>query len=204
MSKLKKLLSSQVDTIIVLLIAACLIFINGFTVRKLNELEHAGKSAIFIKDDIQVFEDETLSEEIRDFIPEAYKMIELYDENLDLLFQAKFVDVKEPSTKTDIKKYSSLTDILYNNEEGQTSLTINDEEQNIYFKWVMNSRNEHRLLIVYSSIKQVSGIWIFSLMCYITLILVFVLLIRIRTASYHDKIRQYKDMTEHLRNEFKN
>ena len=200
MKMVKRTLSVSIETIIILAIAACILFINTYTVKKLNELEATGKSAIFVRDDLQIIEDEALTEEIKDYIPEAYKMIELYDENLDLLFQAQFNDPNEGYiSKNDIKQYKNLTDLLFKEEEGQTAITIGDKEQNVYFRWVTNTRDEKRLLIVYSSINKVAGLWVFSLVCYITLILVFVLLIRLHSKSYHEKIKQYNDLTKSLK-----
>ncbi len=200
--KLLKNAGLNIETLLILLIAGCILFINAFTVRKLNELESAGTSAIFIKDDIKVIEDEKIREEIKEYIPETYKMIELYDENLDILFQAKF-NGSDEIIMNDIRKYKNLTELLLSKDEGQTVIDINGKEQSIYFRWVTNTRDEKRLLIVYSTLNKVRGIWLFSFACYITLILVFILLIRLHSKSYHDKINQYHYLTRSLRMQLK-
>lgn len=201
----KRGLSINLDTLIILAIGAGILFLNIFTTRKLNELEHARKSAIFIRDDLQFIEDDDLAEEIKDYIPDAYKMIELYDEKYDLLFQVQFSDPKEGYIpKSNIKSYPTFFELLENQEEGQTSLKMGEKEENVYFKWVSNNRGERRLLIVYNSINTVSGIWLFSLVCYLVLILVFVLLIRQHTKRYNEKIDQYLETTKMIRDALNN
>lgn len=200
--KKKGKLSTNIDTLIILAIAAGILFLNIFTTTKLNEFESARKSAIFIRDDIQMINNEDLSEEIKEYIPEAYKMIEVYDEKFDLLFQIQFNDPNEELLpKNSIHLYPTLYNLLSNNDEGQTSVIMGDQEENVYFKWVTNSYGERRLLIVYNSANTVSGIWLFSLVCYLVLILVFILLIRMHSTRYHDKINQYREMTNIIRAE---
>lgn len=195
---------NSIETILILMIAGCILFINTFTVRKLNELELSGKSAIFINDDIPMIEDKAISEEIKDYMPSAYKMIELYDENLDLLFQAQFNDSDNSFIKNnDIRRYPAFTSLLRKKNEGQTAIMIDNKEENVYFRWVTNSRGEKRLIIVYSSILKVKGLWVFSFVCYMTLILVFILLIRIHTRSYLEKIKRYGELTNSLKDDLK-
>ena len=87
--------------------------------------------------------------------------------------------------------------ILY--KEGQTEITVDDMEQEVYFKWVTNNSGETRLLMVYSAIKIVKGIWLFSFICWMVMILIFVLLIRLHSRSYQDRIDEYRKMTFNLR-----
>ena len=198
-------LSINIDTLIILAIGAGILFLNIFTTNKLNEFEKAGRSAIFIRDDLQLIVDDELTEEIKDYIPDAYKMIELYDSNFDLLFQVQFTGPDEVFTpKNTIQAYPTFFDLLNTQEEGQTSLQMGDKEENVYFRWVTNSYGERRLLIVYNSMDTVSGIWLFSLVCYLVLILVFVLLIRQHTRRYNEKINQYREMTKMIREELNN
>lgn len=204
MDKKKFKLGVSVDTFIIILIASCILFINMYTVNKLNELEDASRAAIFIKDDIQFIDDQAIGEEIVDYLPGSYKMIELYDENLDLLFQVQFSDPDEKFIGLgDIKTHQKLVDVLTNMNEGQTKVSIDGNEEDVYFKWVDNSRGESRLLIVYNSIKKVKGLWLFSLACYFVLVLVFILLIRMHSKSYSEKINQYRNITKTLRNQLK-
>ena len=191
----------NVETLIIVAIACCMLFLNTFTVNKLNELQEAKNDAVFVKDDMQFGDEEEFAEEIIEYLPDTYKMIELYDENLEMLFQIQFND--EYISKDDIISYPAIIEILRNHEEGQTTVNISGTEQDVYFKWLSNSRGEVRLLIVYSAVNNVEGIWVFSLVCYLVMILVFILLILIHTKDYRDRIRQYKGMTKMISDELK-
>lgn len=188
-----------VDTLILVLIACCMFFLNSYTVTKLNEMQDARNDAVFTKGDITFEDEEQFAAEIINYLPDTYKMIELYDEKLNVGFQMQFNDGNIP--KDDITKYPQLVDILMNNDEGQTRVTISDVEQDIYFKWLTTSDGERRLLMIYSAVPQISGLWVFSCVCYIVLILVCILFIRLRIRSFKDNITRYKLSTKRIRDE---
>lgn len=190
----KKMHPQILEIILVILIAGCMIFLNLFTTTKLKEYEISSKSAVFVMDDVDFENEQEFAEEIMDYLPGSYKMIELYDEDLELLFQIQFNDEYIP--KDDISNHPRIVALLTENEEGQTNLVMGKTEQNVYFKWLTNSRGEKRLLIVYSSIQNVENLWIFSLVCYLVIILVFVLLIRLHSNNYWDKINSYKRIVD--------
>lgn len=196
-NKKKRLISFfNIETIIIIAIAACMLFLNTFTVKKLNELEVARNNAVFLLDEIEFPDQEEFTEEMKSYLNDSYKMIELYDENFELLFQIQFVD--DYKTKGDLINQKDLVSILKNNKEGQTIINIGDSEEDVYFKWITNSRGEERLLLVYSTIKNVRGLWVFSFICWLVLILVFILVIRLHSKNYTEKIEQYKSMTNNF------
>ena len=196
-NKKKRLISFfNIETSIIIVIAACMIFLNTFTVKKLNELEVARNNAVFLLDEIEFPDQEEFTEEMKSYLNDSYKMIELYDENFELLFQIQFVD--NYKTKGDLINQKDLVSILKNNKEGQTVINIGDSEEDVYFKWITNSRGEERLLLVYSAIKNVRGLWVFSFICWLVLILVFILVIRLHSKNYTEKIEQYKSMTNNF------
>ena len=196
-NKKKRLISFfNIETIIIIAIAACMLFLNTFTVKKLNELEVARNNAVFLLDEIEFPDQEEFTEEMKSYLNDSYKMIELYDENFELLFQIQFVD--NYKTKGDLINQKDLVSILKNNKEGQTTINIGDSEEDVYFKWITNSRGEERLLLVYSTIKNVRGLWVFSFICWLVLILVFILVIRLHSKNYTEKIEQYKSMTNNF------
>lgn len=187
----------NIETLIILVIAACMIFLNIFTVTKLNELESAEHEAVFLMDNVDFNDKEEFTEEIQNYLTGSYKMIELYDQDLELIFQIQFSD--KYIEIDDIKQHTDLVNIIKNNKEGQTEITVDDMEQEVYFKWVTNNSGETRLLMVYSAIKIVKGIWLFSFICWMVMILIFVLLIRLHSRSYQDRIDEYRKMTFNLR-----
>ena len=189
------------DTLILILIACCMFFLNSYTVTKLNDMQEAKNDAIFIKGDVTFGDEEQFAEEIINYLPDTYKMIELYDENLVIGFQVQFNDANIP--KDDITRYPNIVDILKNNEEGQTRVRIGGTEQDIYFKWLTTSTGERRLLMVYSAVHEITGLWVFSFVCYFVLILVCVLFIRLRYQSLKDNITRYGISTKRIRDEIR-
>ena len=185
----------NVDTLIIIAIACCIVFLNTFTTNKLFELERAASEAMFIKDGLEYMESEQLGEEIIKYHPNYCKMIEIYDDKLSLLFSLQF-DESYIIRDNNINDYSKLVELLNSNEEGQTSININGYDQDVYFQWVVNNKDEKRLVMVYSTKPTVEGIWVFSFVCYLILVLVFVLLIRIHTKNYNEKIKEYKKISE--------
>lgn len=190
----------NIETIIIIAIAACVLFLNVFTINKLSELDQAGTEAMFIKDGLEYPESEDLREEIIKYRPQSCKMIEMYDEKFELLFSLQF-DETHPIHTENINDYPDLLELLKTTEEGQTTVKFEKSKEEVYFKWVTNNRNEERLVIVYSTKHIVENVWIFSFVCYLVLILVFVLLIRLHTQHYNDKINQYMRSSNNFRDE---
>lgn len=190
----------NIETIIILLIAGCMLFLDAFTTNKLNELENAGTEALFIRQDLPYDDDNELAEEILKYRPDTCKMIEMYSDDFELLFSVQFRNTEdEDYMKNDIHNYPELIDLLKNSEEGETTIEINEYEEVIYFQWVTNDRDEDRLMIVYSSKPIVGNIWTFKLVCYLVMMLVFALLIVMYTKNYRDKIREYRNTSRYVR-----
>jgi len=194
--KVKLLKYFNWEMLIIVAIAGCLLFVNTFTVTKINEMESARSNAVFLMDEIEFPEQEEFTEELQGYLKDSYKMIELYDDNFDLLFQIQFND--DYLSKADIKTEPELISLLKRNKEGQASIVVNEDEEDVYFKWITNNNGEERLLMVYSAIKNVKGLWLFSFTCWMIMILIFVLVIRLHTKSYEDKIVQYKSITNNF------
>jgi len=194
MNNQRKVSLFKIETIIIFAIAACMIFLNVFTTSKLSELELVGTEAMFIKDGLTYPESEQLGEEIVKYRPDSCKMIEMYDDNFELLFSLQF-DENYPIHNDNINNHPELLELLTTTKEGQTTIEIGDYTENVYFQWVTNDRNEQRLVIVYSTKEIIENIWIFSFVCYLVIILIFVLLIILHTKEYKEKIKQYKQTT---------
>ena len=182
------------ETFMMIAIAGCMIFLNIFTTQKLSALEHTKKDAMFVMDEILFKDDIDFTKEIVEYLPEPYKVIEVYNEDLILQFHVEFNDHHSIS-KDDINKYPNLIEILKSHEEGQTTTKINDIEQDIYFKWITNKNGAKHLIMIYSTVEEVKNLWIFTLVCYLVIVLVFLLLISRNIRSYREKVNIYNDLT---------
>ena len=192
----------NIETIIVLLIAGCMIFLNAFTTQKLNELDAAGDNALFIRQDLPYEDSEVLAEEIVQYHPDTCKMIEMYDENFEMVFSIQFdQSVIECNS---IHDYPDLINLFKQSKEGQTIITMGNTEQYVYFQWTPNNRGDNRLIVIYSAKVEVQNIWIFTFVCYLVLIMVFILLIRLHYKHYLDKIAQYKNISKDAHDEINN
>lgn len=195
-------LTFPIEAAIVILIGIGMIFLNQYTETLFDKLYQAGQSAVFIKDDMEFEDDQEFAERLTEYLPSTYKMIEIYDDNLDLLFQIQFNE-ESKNAKEDINNHPKFISYLRSKEEGQTAITINNSQQNVYFKWMENTRGEHRLLLVYSSIDNVKGIWLFHLISYLIIALVFALLLALKIRAHNDKIKSYHMMIDDERNELR-
>lgn len=199
--KNKKLKSIfNIETIIILIIAACVLFLNVFTANKIYELQRVGTEAMFIMDGLEYANSEELGSEIVKYRPDSYKMIEVYDESYELLFSLQF-DQNYKVYNNDIYNHKNLLYLLENSEKGQTTISNGEYDEQVYFQWMTNNRGEKRLVIVYSTKEIVGNIWMFSFVCYIILILIFILLIRLHSKNYKDKVDQYKRTSYNFRDE---
>ena len=203
MSRTKKEPILSIDTIIVILIAICVMFLNSFTNNLLSELDRVGNEAMFIKDELNYKQSEELGEEIVKYRPDSCKMIEIYNESFELIFSLQF-DENHVIKNNNILSHPDLVNLFQNNAEGQTSVTIGEYDEDVYFQWIANTNGEKRLVIVYSTIENVKNIWVFSFVCYLVLILVFILLIRVHNRHYNAKIIQYKNISDNFRYEVNN
>lgn len=189
----------SLDTFLVIVIALCIIFLNTFTTSKLSEMDRVNTESLFIKDDLNFVESDELREEFVKYRPGANKMIEVYNASFDLIFSLKFDDMY--SLNNNIRDFPELVDLFSESKEGQTTISIGKYRQDVYFQWLENTNGEMRLVIVYNTREVVNNIWLFSFMCYIVLILVFILLIRVHNRSYASKIKHYKQVSDNVRYE---
>ena len=185
------------ETGIIIVIACCVIFLNVFTTSKFTALKEAAQDSVFVMDDIPISEDDEFVEQVRSYLSDTYKMIELYDENFDLIFRVQFEE-DDQYQPNDIKEYKDIISRIQNTPEGQSRLIVGNSEQNFYYKWVENDRGEIRLLIVYSKVAMVQNLWVFNLVSYLIMILIFILLIKMHIHRYQDKISHYEEVTNNI------
>lgn len=171
------------DYVIVILTAACLIFLMYFTEVKLNEVIASDREALLMEHDPDNPVHMELAEEIMRYRPESYKMIEVYSEDYEPMFRVQFRDdVKVPDGS--ITNYQGLMNLFMNNQDGHTELTIDNEVEDIYFRWTYTTSGEKCLFIIYMSRPIVENLWVIRVICIFIMFLVVFLLIRIRLHEY--------------------
>ncbi|MCM1215400.1 MAG: hypothetical protein NC548_12880 [Lachnospiraceae bacterium] len=186
-----------IETIIVLAIAGCMIFLINFANAKMEEITISNKEALLMNHDPDDPIHTELAEEIVKFRPDACKLIEVYSEELEPMFSVQFYDNNDGHT--DINDFPDLISLLRSNVEGHTEITIDGIDENVYFRWSETSKGEHYLVIVYMSQPIVSNLWVFPLVCYLILLMVFILLIRIRFIQHNERIKYYDNISRSMR-----
>lgn len=192
--------SFRLETLIIILIAGCMIFLVDFTNNKINEFSRLEEEAMLVNHDPSNPIHEQLAQEIIEYRPDTYKMIEIYTEDFEIMMTLQFIE--SGLKNIDLDDYPDLIDLFKDNEEGHTQLLFGEEneiKEDIYFKWVKASDNNKYLMIVYSSRHPVQNIWIFNFVCYLVLLLVFLLLLRIHLKNYKEKVQQYEQLSDDLK-----
>lgn len=194
----KKRSNIRLETIIIFLIAICMIFLIDFTHDKLNDFAKVEQEALLINHDPSNPVHNQLAQEIIKYRPGVYKMIEIYKPNMEIMMTLQFEN--NAKYHTNLNEYPELTELFLKNKEGHTQLTIDNELEDIYFKWIDDASMDKYLILIYTSRHQVQDLYIFDFVCYMVLLLIFFLLIRIHISGYGDKIKQYKDKSDDIRN----
>lgn len=180
---------------IVVTIAILMVILIKFSDDKLNELIVSDAEALFMSVDHNPNDTmhTELAEKISEFRPDTYKMIEVFDSNLDLIIRVQF---DENDQYEDIVNYPELRELLLNNEDGHTSIEVNDEwNEYVYFKWSASEEGEMYLFIIYTYKPIVRNFWVFHAICYAILMMICGLLIRLSMRSYSDKLKYYKEIS---------
>lgn len=184
--------SVAIEIFIVALIALCMIILINISDQKIDEVLGTRDSIILRKNPDDTI-DEILAKEIKMFRTNACTMVEAYDENFKLVLEMPF---DETHVHSDLRNFQALQDLFKKYEEGHTRIIINDEEEDIYFRWTANDKGESRLVIMYMSRPVVKHLWLIPFLCYVILILIFALLVRFRLSQQNDRIHHYQDTTK--------
>jgi len=191
-----------INILIVFTIGISLIFLNQFTNSKLKELENSSKEAMMLNDNLILSNREEFSKHFKHYRPEAYKRIEIYDEDFNSVFSI-ILDDSDPNMN--IKNYPELIKQLKSTSEGQTTFENNKYEANIYFKW--NIDNDKKLLyMIYTRRTIVKYLWVFNFVCggVMCLILIFFLLnhffmykLRLKYYTFINEEREHSSQSSH-------
>lgn len=186
-------ISIGLPLIIVIAIALCMIFLINFTNAKFEELLNSSTEGLLIHHDPDNPVHQELAEKLSEFRPEACKLIEVYSNNFEPIFSVQFKN-GNPHGEEDLSSYTDLVELLREHPEGHTVLTIDDIEEDVYFRWVDASDDESYLVIIYMSRPIVYNLWAFSFVCYLVIILLFTLVAVLVFSRHHDRIREYQQL----------
>ena len=189
----KRKVNFNIELILVIIIAISLIFLMNFANSKLNELITSDREALLMEHDPNNTVHEELANRILDFRPNACKMIEVYSSDFKPLFRVQFEEHSDYSES--IQNHSELINLLKTNKDGHTSITIDDVEEDVYFRWEKMTSNDMCLVIIYMSRPVVENLWVFNAICYIILILVCILILRLHLRNHSEKIKYYSKLS---------
>lgn len=186
----------NMDILVVVIIAGLILILVNFMDSKLDELIVSDAEVLFtdINHDPSDEMHAELAEKIAEFRPDVYKMIELYDGELNEIMTVKFNETDGTEVNTNIKDYPELTSLILNYPDGHTSRTIDDTVEYIYFKWSYDDENVPYLFIIYTYKPLVKYVWMLKLICYSILFLTCFLLMRLSLKSKSEKIKYYNSL----------
>lgn len=183
--KTKKILKDLCDTLIPLLIMLCIIYLNfkGKAIGK--EYVENAQQALFVQTEGRAFSDKELESILVENIRIQTKKIEMYDDKLDPMFQISF---SGSSMIPSLDNFPRLKDLVRNEKtrsgRGQASITVNGALQSAYYEWIINSENEQRLVIVYSSLNEFKDYRFIDFIAYTGVALTILIVVKER----HEKI----------------
>lgn len=201
--KVKKSKFFTFDTVIITLIAICIIFMINLADYKINEIFESYRY-MPLSEDVLLEEFES-SDEVVDFIPEMCRMVEAYDitegNQLEQILKIDFVTNEDsPVYNTSIFDYPDIIESINNESEGFSIVQIEDEEAAIYFrKVVLTSNSEERIIVLYMSRPNIKYIWLIDLIGYIILVLVLILLLHQMYEKQKVTLRYYNAMANNVR-----
>lgn len=201
--KVKKSKFFTFDTVIITLIAICIIFMINLADYKINEIFESYRY-MPLSEDVLLEEFES-SDEVVDFIPEMCRMVEAYDitegNQLEQILKIDFVTNEDsPVYNTSIFDYPDIIESINIENEGFSIVQIEDEEAAIYFrKVVLTSNSEERIIVLYMSRPNIKYIWLIDLIGYIILVLVLILLLHQMYEKQKVTLRYYNAMANNVR-----
>lgn len=187
----------RIQVAIIFLITALMIFLIVFSTNKMDQILDIEQEALLMSHDPNSPIHHELAKEIIKFRPDVCKMIEAYSKDLVPLFKVQFLKEND-DLDNDITKYPELMELLVSNTEGHTSITIDDKDEDVYFRWTESATGEPYLVIIYMSRPVVENLWVFSFICYMILFLIFILLMISLLSAYNKDVRYYHSLSREV------
>lgn len=136
-------------------------------------------------------------EKLIKFHPDACRMIELYDANLQEISHIAYVDTHEEFHN--IKEYVEIRQLAIENKSGSIIKKIDDELIEIHYTWSSSDKLE-RFLIIFASSKDTElAISRYNIICYIAIALSFLILVNSLYWQHRGIAGKYKSMSDEIR-----
>lgn len=184
-----------IDILIMFIIAGCLIYLIIFTNAKFNEIIASDREALLIEHDPNDPVHAQLAEEIIDFRPDACKMIEVYSEEYESIFRVEFNDDND-SPLPALKDHDDLINLFNSHEQGHTEITIDDKDEDVYFRWTLTTEGERCLFIIYMSRPVTKNLWVVTALCIFIMILVGIIMVRFYIHMHEVQMMEYSKLSD--------
>lgn len=183
--------SAKIEIALVVIIAMCMLLLIHISNSKIEEVLATNKS-IIVRENPDPQIDSALGKEIVKYKPDACSMMEVYDGNFNVIIRVPFgTDDNINNDHFNLNNYANLKDLLMKYPEGHTRIQIGDKEEDVYFRWTETNDSKRRLAIIYISRPTVQNLWMIPFLCYLILILIFVLVVRVHLSCQRDRIDYY-------------
>lgn len=185
-------LAFMIESSLAILIAVCVVVLMGIHETREKEVNERYLETLLVSNEQLSIVDPQLKELITEYRPRPYKMIEIYDADLKLTFRIQFRG-EVINARDDITNHPELIEYFRTHSEGHTYYTINNDETDVYFRWCkMDDQHEEQLVIIYTSRVQETSYWMHSLICYLILMLSFMIVIVGMLRRGREKVHQYQ------------
>lgn len=180
-----------IEMILAIIIAICVVALLFLNHAKDNEINERYMETLLVPAEQIGINDKELTELITEYHPESTKMIEIYNEDLNMLYRVRFGDTN-PNYNHQISNHPELMEYLIKHDTGHTYYTSNGNETDVYFKWCHSETTDtHELIIIYSSRPEARNYWLHPLICYIILMCAFSIVIISSFKRGRDRLIQY-------------
>lgn len=188
----------KIEAFIAILIGICIIILMDVHSSREEEGHRRYLDTLFISEDQLSEDDAEFKDIILEYRPRPYKMIEIYNSDFSLDFRIQFRG-EFINNRDLIVNHPELIEYFNSHDEGHTYYTLDDDETDVYFKWVDTENNgTEQLAIIYTSRPQKDNHLIHSTICYIILMLAFMIAIISTLRQSSEKIIQYKHNQDNI------
>lgn len=188
-----------IDIILVGLIALCMLTLIHVSNNKLNEVLSTNNS-IILRENPDKYVDGLLAKELVKYKLDACTMVETYDQDFNVILRIAFNDDYQDRNFSDLKRHESLKQLFNKYPEGHTRMQIGDHEEDVYFRWTETNNSERRLALIYLARPVVKNLWMIPFLCYLILILIFILVVRLYISRQRDRIDYYHKTSINVQN----